>query len=90
MEEILRKYIRYALNEKPFNPELVSNLINLRKASMLDDTQVAETLKEISRRIVKDKGNCILWTPVLLHSLFKQFSPQYIREYLMRSGNAQN
>lgn len=65
MEEVLRKYIRYALNEKPFNPELVSNLINLRKASMLDDTQVAETLKEISRRIVKDKGNYILWTPVL-------------------------
>lgn len=57
MEEVLRKYIRYALNEKPFNPELVSNLINLRKSSMLDDTQVAETLKEISRRIVKDKGN---------------------------------
>ena len=56
MEEVLRKYIRYALNEKPFNPELVSNLIILRKASMLDDTQVAETLKEISRRIVKDKG----------------------------------
>lgn len=60
MEEILRKYIRYALNEKPFNPELVSNLINLRKASMLDDTQVAETLKEISRRIVKDKGPVVM------------------------------
>lgn len=60
MEEVLRKYIRYALNEKPFNPELVSNLINLRKASMLDDTQVAETLKEISRRIVKDKGPVVM------------------------------
>ncbi|CAL5364899.1 unnamed protein product [Camellia sinensis] len=57
MEEILRKYIRYALNEKPFNPNLVANLIQLRKASSLDDSQVAEILNDISRRIVKDKGN---------------------------------
>ena len=57
MEEIFRKYIRYALNEKPFNPEMVANLIQFRKASMLDDSQVAEILNEISRRIVQDKGN---------------------------------
>lgn len=57
MEEILRKYIRYALNEKPFNAEVVANLICLRKASMLDDSQVAETLNDISRRIVRDKGS---------------------------------
>ena len=57
MEEILRKYIRYAFNKKPFNPELVSNLIQLRKASKLGDSQVAEILNDISRRIVKDKGN---------------------------------
>lgn len=60
MEEILRKYIRYALNEKPFNPELVSNLIQLRKISMLDDSQVAGILNEISRRIVKDKGPVVM------------------------------
>lgn len=57
MEEILRKYIRYALNEKPFNPELVANLIELRKASALADSQVADILNEISGRIVRDKGN---------------------------------
>lgn len=57
MEEILRKYIRYALNEKPFNAEVVADLICLRKASMLDDSQVAETLNDISRRIVSDKGS---------------------------------
>ncbi|KAF5737853.1 hypothetical protein HS088_TW13G00744 [Tripterygium wilfordii] len=56
MEEILRKYIRYVLNEKPFNPDLVANLIQLRKASMLDDSQIAEILNEISRRIVREKG----------------------------------
>lgn len=57
MAEILRKYLRYALNEKPFNPDLISNLIELRKASTLDDSQVTEILNEISRRIVRDKGN---------------------------------
>lgn len=56
MVEILRKYIRYALNEKPFNPKLVAALIQLRKTTMLDDSQVAEILNDISRRIVKDKG----------------------------------
>lgn len=60
MEEILRKYIRYALNEKPFNAEVVANLICLRKASMLDDSQVAETLNDISRRIVRDKGPVVM------------------------------
>ncbi|XP_047341420.1 uncharacterized protein LOC124945093 [Impatiens glandulifera] len=60
MEDIFRKYIRYALNEKPFNPDLVSNLIQLRKASMLDDSQVSEVLNEISRRIVKEKGPVVM------------------------------
>ncbi|XP_031269873.1 uncharacterized protein LOC116128304 [Pistacia vera] len=60
MEDILRKYIRYALNEKPFNPELVASLIQLRKASVLDDSQVAEILNEISRRIVREKGPVVM------------------------------
>ncbi|KAL6579503.1 hypothetical protein OROMI_009719 [Orobanche minor] len=60
MEDILRKYIRYALNEKPFNRGLVSNLIQLRKISMLGDSEVAGILNEISRRIVKDKGPVVM------------------------------
>ncbi|KAI5436212.1 hypothetical protein KIW84_022613 [Lathyrus oleraceus] len=60
LEEILRKYIRYALNEKPFNPDVVADLIQLRRASALKDSQVAEILNEISRRIVRDKGNVFL------------------------------
>ncbi|KAJ8431933.1 hypothetical protein Cgig2_023742 [Carnegiea gigantea] len=60
MEEILRKYIRYALNEKPFNADLVADLIHLRKASMLTDSQVAEILNDISKRIVKDKGPVVM------------------------------
>lgn len=56
MEEIMRKYIRYVLNEKPFDPNLVANLIQLRKASGLEDYQVAGVLNEISRRTVKEKG----------------------------------
>ncbi|XP_024188770.1 uncharacterized protein LOC112193009 isoform X2 [Rosa chinensis] len=35
---------------------MVSNLIQLRKASLFDDSQVAKILNEISRRIVRDKG----------------------------------
>lgn len=60
MDEVLRKYIRYALNEKPFNPELVVNLIHLRKSTLLLDSQVAEVLNEISRRIVKEKGPVVM------------------------------
>ncbi|XP_027361312.1 uncharacterized protein LOC113869269 [Abrus precatorius] len=60
LEGILRKYIRYALNEKPFNPDLVADLIQLRKASMLTDSQVAAILNEISRRIVRDKGPVVM------------------------------
>ncbi|CAM8914878.1 unnamed protein product [Rhodiola kirilowii] len=60
MGEILRKYIRYALNEKPFDLNLVANLIHLRKASMLDDGQVAEIINNISSRIVRDKGPVVM------------------------------
>ncbi|OMO72183.1 hypothetical protein CCACVL1_17900 [Corchorus capsularis] len=60
MEEILRKYIRYVLNEKPWSADLVASLIQLRKASMLDDSQVAEILNEISRRIVREKGPVVM------------------------------
>ncbi|OIW17363.1 hypothetical protein TanjilG_22475 [Lupinus angustifolius] len=60
LEGILRKYIRYALNEKPFNPDLVADLIQLRSATMLNDSQVADILNEISRRVVRDKGPIVL------------------------------
>ncbi|CAH8281868.1 unnamed protein product [Eruca vesicaria subsp. sativa] len=60
MVEILRKYIRYALNEKPFNPDLVASLIHLRRASGLEDSQIPEVLNEISRRIVKEKGPVVM------------------------------
>ncbi|KAM3343108.1 hypothetical protein P3S68_028074 [Capsicum galapagoense] len=61
MEEIFRKYIRYSLNEKPFTPDLIAYLIQLRKASLLTDSEVAGLLNEISRRIVQEKG------PVVMH-----------------------
>ncbi|KAG2334407.1 hypothetical protein Bca4012_016231 [Brassica carinata] len=60
MEEILRKYIHYALNEKPFNPDLVANLIHLRRASGLNESQIPEVLNEISRSIVKEKGPVVM------------------------------
>ncbi|KAG5553267.1 hypothetical protein RHGRI_011207 [Rhododendron griersonianum] len=58
--DILRKYIRYALNEKPFNRKLVDNLIQLREASSLEVSQVAQILNVICRRIVKDKGLVVM------------------------------
>lgn len=60
LDDILRKYIRYAFNDKPFNGDTVADLIQLRKASMLTHSQVAQTLNEISRRIVKDKGPVVM------------------------------
>ncbi|KAG9442011.1 hypothetical protein H6P81_017865 [Aristolochia fimbriata] len=62
MEEVLRKYIRYALNEKPFNPDLVLDFIHLRRTTMLEDAKVAEILNETSRRIVKELGPVVMDT----------------------------
>jgi hypothetical protein len=56
MDEIVRKYIRYTMNEKHFTPDLVVDLIHLRKESMLADAEVTEVLNEVSRRIVRQRG----------------------------------
>ena len=68
MDDVVRKYIRYTLNEKQFNPDVVVDLIHLRKASMLEDAEVAEILNEISRRIVREKGIFVLLILVLLYN----------------------
>ncbi|KAI5073539.1 hypothetical protein GOP47_0011552 [Adiantum capillus-veneris] len=60
--EILRKYIRYALNEKPFDPDLVANLIHLRKISELDNSEIVDVLSDVSQRIVKEKGPVLMDT----------------------------
>ncbi|PRQ44847.1 hypothetical protein RchiOBHm_Chr3g0483731 [Rosa chinensis] len=79
VEEILRKYICYTLNEKPFNPDMVSNLIQLRKASLFDDSQVAKILNEISRRIVRDKGKALTYYYHHLYDLITQYSLFHIK-----------
>lgn len=61
-QEVLRKYIRYALNERPFNPDMVADLIHLRKVSELEDSEIAEILNDVSRRIVKEKGPVLMDT----------------------------
>ncbi|KAF2312318.1 hypothetical protein GH714_034192 [Hevea brasiliensis] len=40
--------------------ELVANLIQLRKVSTLDDSQVTDIVNDISRRIVKEKGPVVM------------------------------
>lgn len=54
--EVLRKYVRYVLNERPFTPETVADLLHLRKVSGLSEPEVAEVLNDVAKRIVKAKG----------------------------------
>ncbi|GAQ84705.1 hypothetical protein KFL_002010210 [Klebsormidium nitens] len=60
--EILRKYIRYALNEKPFDPEMVSNLLLLRKSSGLSDKDMIGVLNDIASKVVRAKGPVMMDT----------------------------
>ena len=54
--EVLRKYLRYVLNEQPFSPSTVAALLTVRQASALSDEEVVEVVNEIGRRVVKQKG----------------------------------
>ena len=54
--DVLRKYVRYMLNEKPFTPDLVADLLHLRQVSELEGYEVADVLNDVARRTVKAKG----------------------------------
>ena len=58
--DVLRKYVRYMLNEKPFTPDLVADLLHLRQVSGLEGYEVADVLNDVARRTVKAKGES--WT----------------------------
>jgi len=60
--EVLRKYVRYVLNERPFTPETVADLLHLRKISGLSEPEVAEVLNDVAKRIVKAKGTARVWS----------------------------
>eukprot|EP00270_Netrium_digitus_P012329 TRINITY_DN3998_c0_g1_i4.p1 TRINITY_DN3998_c0_g1~~TRINITY_DN3998_c0_g1_i4.p1 ORF type:complete len:368 (-),score=82.46 TRINITY_DN3998_c0_g1_i4:57-1160(-) len=60
--EVFRKFIRYVLNERPFDPVLVADVIHLRRTSRLTDDEVVNVLNEIARRIVKEKGPVVMDT----------------------------
>lgn len=60
MGEVLRKYVRYVLNERPFTPETVADLLHLRKVSGLSEPEVAEVLNDVAKRIVKAKGTSLV------------------------------
>uniref|UniRef100_A0A452ZR08 Armadillo-like repeats domain-containing protein n=1 Tax=Aegilops tauschii subsp. strangulata TaxID=200361 RepID=A0A452ZR08_AEGTS len=45
MDNVVRKYIRYTLNGKQFNPDVVVDLIRLRKASILEKLFKTNLLK---------------------------------------------
>lgn len=61
--EVLRKYIRYVLNERPFTPDTVADLLHLRKVSGLSEPEVAEVLNDVAKRIVKAKGTLLFHSP---------------------------
>jgi hypothetical protein len=61
-DEVLRKYIRYVLNERPFTPDTVADLLHLRKVSGLSEPEVAEVLNDVAKRIVKAKGPVVMNT----------------------------
>lgn len=60
--EVLRKYVRYALNERPFTPETVADLLHLRKVSGLSESEVADVLNDVAKRLVKSKGPVVMNT----------------------------
>ena len=62
--EVLRKYVRYVLNERPFTPETVADLLHLRKVSGLSEPEVAEVLNDVAKRIVKAKGTFLVLVAV--------------------------
>lgn len=62
--EVLRKYVRYALNERPFTPDTVADLIHLRKVSELTESEVADVLNDVAKRVVKQKGD--LHSPIVI------------------------
>ena len=60
----MRKYVRYALNERPFTPDTVADLIHLRKVSELTESEVADVLNDVAKRVVKQKGD--LHSPIVI------------------------
>jgi len=60
--EVLRKYVRYALNERPFTPDTVADLIHLRKVLELTESEVADVLNDVAKRVVKQKGPVVMNT----------------------------
>eukprot|EP00899_Mesostigma_viride_P012177 jgi/Mesvir1/20960/Mv08029-RA.1 len=55
-EEIFRKYLRFLLNERPFDEEAISDVLHLRSVCGLTDDQVAEALNESARRTYEKTG----------------------------------
>jgi hypothetical protein len=74
MAEVLRKYIRYVLNERPFTPETVADLLHLRKVSGLSEPEVAEVLNDVAKRVVKAKGSCCFYLDYTSYGIKNYFN----------------
>eukprot|EP00898_Chlorokybus_atmophyticus_P000189 jgi/Chlat1/1170/Chrsp113S01642 len=55
-DQIFRKYLRYLLNERPFDTEEVADILQLRRVCGLKDEQVADVLNESARKMCEKTG----------------------------------
>lgn len=53
---VFRKYLRYILNERPFDTDAVEDVLALRAACGLSDKEVAAVIKEVAERTFKARG----------------------------------
>ena len=59
-DEIFRKYLRFLINERPFDEDAVQDVLHLKSACGLSDAQVADAIAETARRSVDKYGSLML------------------------------
>jgi len=56
LELVFRKYLRYLLDQRPFDPQAVKDVLTLRQRCMLTDDQVVLVFEESARRTFDRTG----------------------------------
>ena len=61
-EEVFRKYLRYVLDQRPFDADAVADIMALRDAAGLTPETTARALEDLSRRMYQSHGALMLKT----------------------------
>jgi len=61
-EEVFRKYLRYVLDQRPFDTNAVADIVALRDAAGLNTETTSRALEELSRRMYQSYGALMLKT----------------------------